>query len=67
VRHEEHRAVEGLERLEEHFLGREIEVIGRLVEDQKVWRLSSITASTSRVFSPPESARIFLSTSSPEN
>jgi hypothetical protein len=56
-----------VQRLEQHFLGREIQVVGRLVENEEVRRLSSIRAITSRVFSPPDSIRIFLSVSSPEN
>ena len=39
VRHEQHRAVEVLQRLEQHFLRREIEVVGRLVEHEEVGRI----------------------------
>ena len=39
VRHEQHRPVEVLERIEQHLLGRQIEVVGRLVEHQKVRRV----------------------------
>src|SRR6187431_1128820 len=38
VRHEQHRAVEILQSLDEHFLRRHVEVIGRLVEHQEVRR-----------------------------
>ena len=39
VRHEHHRPLEVVQRLEQHFLGREIEVVGRLVEDEEVGRI----------------------------
>ena len=39
VRHEDHRPLERLQRIDQHFLGRQIEVVGRLVEDQEVRRI----------------------------
>ena len=39
MRHEQHRAVEVLQRVEQHLLRREIEVVGRLVEDEEVRRV----------------------------
>ena len=39
VRHEHHGALEVPERCEQHLLGGQIEVVGRLVEDQEVGRV----------------------------
>ena len=39
VRHEDHRALEVAERVDQHVLRREIEMVGRLVEDQEVRRI----------------------------
>src|SRR5438045_1991834 len=39
VRHEQHRPVEILERVEQHLLGRQIEMIRRLVEHEKIRRV----------------------------
>ena len=51
----------------QHFLGRQIEMVGRLVQHQESSAGSnSMCAITSRAFSPPESTRHFFSTSSPE-
>src|SRR5687768_1244678 len=39
VRHEQHRPFVVLQRVDEHFLREEIEVVRRLVEDEEVWRI----------------------------
>ena len=39
VRHEDHRAVELRQRIDQHFLRRQIQVVGRLVEHQEVRRV----------------------------
>src|SRR5690349_17260420 len=39
MRDEEHRAVEILERLDQHFLGEEIEMVRRLVEHEEIRRV----------------------------
>jgi len=39
VRHEQHRPVEVLQGIEQHLLRRQIEVVGRLVEDQEIRRV----------------------------
>ena len=39
MRDEKDRACEGFQRLEEHVLGREVEVIGRLVENEEIGRM----------------------------
>ena len=39
MRHEEHRALEAAERLDQHLLGRQVEVVRRLVEHEEVRRV----------------------------
>ena len=39
VRHEDHRAFERLQRIDQHFLGGQVEVVGRFVEHQEVRRI----------------------------
>ena len=53
VRDEEHRPIEILERLDQHVLGRQVEVIGRLVEHQKIGRIEQHPREhQSRLFAP---------------
>src|SRR5258708_31291338 len=67
MRYENHGAFKVFQGVHQHFLGRKIQVIGRFVEHQEVRRVVEHARYCHRDFSPPESARIFLSTSSPEN
>ena len=67
MRNEQHRPLEVLQRADEHFLCCKIEVVRGFIETRKFGGYISIRAITSRVFSPPESERIFLSISCPEN
>jgi hypothetical protein len=56
-----------VQRLEQHLLRREIEVVGRLVEDEEVRRVEKHAGHDETVFSPPRQHADFLSMSSPEN
>ena len=54
--------------VEQHFLGVDIEVVGRFVEQQRVGRSKQHAGDRrGRVRSPPERTPAFLYTSSPEN
>ena len=54
VRHEQHRAVELLERFLQHVERVEVEVVGRLVEHEHVGRLEHQPRDQSRLCSPPD-------------
>ena len=67
MRDEDHGAFEILQRVHQHFLGCEIQVIGRLVQHQKIRRIVKHPRHRQARFLTARKARIFLSTSSPEN
>ena len=63
VRDEEDGAVKFLQGVFETFAGGQIEMVGRLVQDEKIAPSHSNTARASFARSPPESMRTFLSMS----
>src|SRR5262249_3289356 len=61
VRYENHRAFETLKRFHQHLLGGEVEVIGRLVKHEEVWRVVEHTRhGEPRFFAAGERADLFV-------
>ena len=68
MRDKQHRPGKVPDRLQQHILGAQIEVVGRLIQQQDSSHgETSIFAIAYRLRSPPESTPSFLKTSSPEN
>ncbi len=67
VGNKNHRPFKAFQRFDEHLLSGKVKVIGGLIEHQEVRRVVQHASHCQTRLSPPERARIGLSTSSPEN
>ena len=66
VAHDQYRALKDLDRVFQRFDRLDVQVIGRLVEDEQIGSSSIIIARATRARSPPERLPALRRTSSPE-